>query len=173
MEKRSESKMKTEFFEIDVSGEDILSKDYTICIANKDGIIKGFKFNEKLIKDLSSRYGQGFYRYKKSQKEKALFKVRVYCIAIYYIFKSIKIKGDLSLNICRDFDGKENDIKENLRFLLDNRLGLRLDNQIIFTKLDKESTANKYAFLMRKDKKNKLSTYIKITLPDFEEFLKK
>ena len=30
--------------EIDVSGEDLLSKDYTICIADNNGIIKGFKF---------------------------------------------------------------------------------------------------------------------------------
>ncbi len=160
-------------FEIDVSGEDILSKDYSICIADKDRIIKGFKFNEKLIKDLSSRYGQEFYRYKKSQKEKALFKVRIYCIAIYYIFKSIKIKKDLSLVICRDFDGKENDIKENLKFFIDKKLRLKLDNNINFTRLDKDSTAHRYAFLMRKDKKNKLPVYTKIILRDFEEFLKK
>ncbi len=32
-------------FDIDVSGGDLLNKDYVICIANRDGIIKGFKFN--------------------------------------------------------------------------------------------------------------------------------
>ena len=36
-------------FEIDVSGEDLLSKNYVICIANRDGIIKGFKFKENLV----------------------------------------------------------------------------------------------------------------------------
>ena len=36
-------------FEIDVSGEDLLNKNYTICIANKDSIIKGFKFSEELV----------------------------------------------------------------------------------------------------------------------------
>jgi hypothetical protein len=34
-------------FEIDVSGEDLLQKDYTVCIANKDSIIKGFKFGDE------------------------------------------------------------------------------------------------------------------------------
>ena len=59
-------------FEIDVSGEDLLSKNYTICAADKDSVIKGFKFNEKLTNLLSSRYGQGLYKYHKSQKGKAL-----------------------------------------------------------------------------------------------------
>lgn len=51
-----------ETFEIDVLGKDLLSKDYTICIANKNNIIKGFKFSEKFVSNLSSRYGQGLYR---------------------------------------------------------------------------------------------------------------
>ena len=79
-------------FEIDVSGEDLLQKDYTICIANKDSIIKGFKFNRELISILSSRYGQNIYRYPKSQKGKAMFKIRLYCIIVSYLVKSINIK---------------------------------------------------------------------------------
>ncbi|MFH1001961.1 MAG: hypothetical protein V1759_01765 [bacterium] len=149
-----------------------MSKNYTICVANKDGLIKGFKFNEKLIKDLSSRYGQGMYRYKKSKKEKASFKLRLYSIVIYYLFKSIKIKKDVSLKICRDFQGRENDIKENLKFFLGKRIGLKLES-IYFTKLDKGSSADKYSFLMREDTKNKMNTYIKIELKDFEQWLKK
>jgi len=159
-------------FEIDVSGNDLLSKNYTICVANKDGIIKGFKFSEKLVKDLSSRYGQHMYRYKKSKKDKASFKVRLYSIAIYHLFKSLKIKKNISLNICRDFQGRENDIRENLKFLLIKKLGLNMDN-IHFTKLDKGSNADKYAFLMREDAKNKMNTYVKIELDAFEKWLKK
>jgi len=159
-------------FEIDVSGEDLLGKNYTICIANKDGITKGFKFNEKLVKDLSSRYGQGFYRYKKSKREKSLFKIRLYSIVIYYLFKSIKTKKEISLSICRDFQGRENDIQENLKFFLRKVLNLRLD-EIRFTRLDKDSNADRYSLLMRKDTKNKMNTYIKIELKDFEMWLKK
>lgn len=36
-------------FEIDVSGEDLLSKDYTICVADNNNIIKGFKFSDELV----------------------------------------------------------------------------------------------------------------------------
>jgi len=160
-------------FEIDVSGEDLLSKDYTICIANKDSLIKGFKFNERLIKTLSSKYGQEIYRYKKSKKRRSLFKVRLYCIVIYYLFKSIRIESDLSLTICKDFDGKENDIKENLKFFLSKLLNLKLEDKIHFMKLNKDSNAHKYAFLMREDRKNKMDTYIKLELKDIEKWLKK
>lgn len=162
--------MKT--FEIDVSGEDLLNKDYTICIADKDSTIKGFKFSDKLIKDLSSRYGQGFYRYSKSKKGKANFKIRLYCIVICYLFKSLKISEEILLNICRDFDGKENDIKENLKALFKNN-NLKLSENIYFTRLGKDSNAHKYAFLMREDRKNKMDISVNIRLEDFEKWLKK
>ncbi len=159
-------------FEIDVSGEDLLSKGYTICIADNSSIIKGFKFNDELIKILSSRYGQGFYRYKKSKKGKSLFKMRLYSIVIYHLFKSIKPKREISLSVCKDFDGKENDIKENFKFFLEKKLGLNFSDKIYFAKLGKNSNAHKYAFLMREDRKNKMSTYVKIKLEEFEKWLK-
>jgi hypothetical protein len=36
-------------WDIDVSGEDLLSKNYTICIADKDSTIRGFKFDEEIV----------------------------------------------------------------------------------------------------------------------------
>ncbi len=160
-------------FEVDVSGNDLLSKNYSICIANKDSIIKGYKFNKETVKILSSRYGQGLYRYSKSRKRKANFKIRLYRIIIYHLFKSIKISEDLSLTLCKDFDGRENDIRENLRYFLMNNLNLDLRDRIYFSKLGKKSNAHKYAFLMRKDKKNKMQTYVKIDIKNMEKWLKK
>lgn len=157
-------------FEVDVSGEDLLSKDYAICIADKNSNIKGFKFSEKLVKDLCSRYEQGFYRYKKSKKGKADFKIRLYSVVVYYLFKSLKIFEEVSLNLCRDFDRKENDIRENLRTLF--RKNALKFKEIYFVKLNEDSNAHKYAFLMRHDKKNQLPNYINIKLDDFEKWLK-
>ena len=121
-------------FDIDVSGNDLLSKNYTICIADKNGVIKGFKFDNKIIKDLCSR---------------------------------------ISLDICRDFYGRENDIKKNILFFLENKLKLNLGDRIYFTKLSNDSNAHKYSYLMRHDTKNKMQIYIKISLKDFEKWLKK
>jgi len=158
-------------FEIDVSGEDLLNKNYTICLASKNDIIKGFKINNDLVSMLSSRYGQGLY--KKSQKGKATFKIRIYSVIIYYLFKSIKINEEISLTLCRDFQGRENDIKENLTYLLQEHLGLLLNERMFFTRLDKTSIAHQYAYLMRKDTKNKMKTYVKITIEDIEKWIKK
>ena len=159
--------------EIDVSGGDLLSKNYVICVASDNGIVRGFKFGNKLVKDLCSRYGQGIYRYKKSKKGKSTFKLRLYSVVIYYFFKSIEVKSNISLNICRDFQGRENDIKENLNFFLNKKLRLKVSDRIYFTKLPNNSLAHKYAFLMRHDNKNKLDTYIEIPLKNFEKWLKK
>ena len=160
-------------FDVDVSGNDILSKDYTISIANKDGIIKGFKFDERLVQILNSRYGQGIYRYKKSKNGKSLFKVRIYSIIIYYLFKSLKVEGAVFLNVCRDFEGREGDIEINFNHFLVKLLGMNLENRINFTRLDKNSNAHQYSYLMRKDVKNKMTTYVKISLEDIEKYLKK
>ena len=144
-------------FEVDVSGEELLSKNYSICLANKDSLIKGFKFENNLVNILCSKYGQNIYKYKKSRKEKALFKIRLYCIAIYYLIKSLNFNGEISLNLCRDFQGKENDIRENLKFLINKIKGVLLEDRIYFVKLDKTSNAHKYASLMREDIKNKMN----------------
>lgn len=158
--------------DIDVSGEDLLEKNYVICIADNDGIIKGFKFNEKLVKVLSSRYGQGIYnKYKKSRKGKALLKIRIYSSVVYYLIKSLNLKGKLVLNICKDFDGKEQEIKNNLKYFLESRLNLECI--LNFGKLDKNSQAHQYSYLMRKDKKNKIESYVNIRLENIEKWLKK
>ncbi|MBS3170259.1 hypothetical protein J4223_00590 [Candidatus Woesearchaeota archaeon] len=159
-------------FDIDVSGKDILSKNYVICIASKDGkLIKGFKFNNKLVQIIASKYGQELYKYKKSVQGKVNLQIRIYSIVIYYLFKSIKIKN-VSLNICRDFYGHNNEIVNNLNYFLKGLLKLNiLDCQ--FKKLDKNSFADNYAYLMAKDSKNKMKTYVTIRLDDFEKFLKK
>ncbi|MBS3094843.1 hypothetical protein J4474_04205 [Candidatus Pacearchaeota archaeon] len=160
-------------FEIDVSGEDIFNKDYTICVANRDKIIKGFKFSESLISPLLSRYNQGMYKYSNSKKGKSDMKIRVYCVVIYHLFKSLNLSGEISLNICRDFTGREDDIRKSLTYFLEKELGLKLNGRIYFCTLTKESNAHHYSFLMRFDNKNQMKTYLKISLEDIEKFLKK
>ena len=158
-------------FEIDVSGTDIFEKDYTICTANKDGIIKGFKMTPEFISVINSRFGQGIYRYQKSKNGRILLKVRLYSILIYFLFKSIKINESITLAICRDFNGRETDIKSNLIYLF-GLLGIKIE-RIDFCKLGKGSIADKYAYLMRKDTKNQLKTYVHISIEDVEKYLKK
>ena len=160
-------------FDIDVSGEDILSKNYTIVIADKNYFIRGYKFDEKTIQLLKSRHGEGRYRYGFSKQQKAFLRVRIYCIIIYYLFNDIlsKIKNiNITLNICRDFEGHEKDITSFLFFLLGDKLGLKIE--LRYLKLSNDSNADKYAHLMRKDKKNLIKGYVKISFESIEKFLK-
>lgn len=125
------------------------------------------------MKVISSRWGKKEYRYSKSKKGKANLKIRLYCVAIFYIFKALskKIKSKkIRLFICRDFKGREEDIKHSLNHLL-GKLGFVPEKG--FLTLEKGSIADNYAFLLRKDSKNKFSKYlIKPELSDFECFLK-
>lgn len=66
-------------FEIDVSGYDMFNDTYIICIARDDGeIIKGFKFNKKLVTDIVNNWKSNKYRYEYNQFEtkRGIFKVR-------------------------------------------------------------------------------------------------
>jgi hypothetical protein len=75
------------------------------------------------------------------------------------------------LTLCRDFTGREQDIKSNLDYFLGQLL--KLEFNIRFSKLDENSNAHKYAYLMRKDTNNKLTTYVNISIAEIEAFLKK
>jgi hypothetical protein len=77
--------------DIDVSGEDLLSKNYTICVANKE-VIKGYKFSENVVKHLSDGFNKGRYRYNKSKKGSVILKIRLYSLVLYYLIKSLKQK---------------------------------------------------------------------------------
>jgi len=166
-------------FEIDVSGSDLFKPKYTICIASKDeekgnNIIKGFRIDEEIKKTLIKRWKENKYRYyyNESEKKRGLFKVRIYCIIIYYLFKSLNIKEKISLTICRDFSGRESTIKQNLKFLLEKKGKMKIGVPL-FQKLPPSSLAHWYARMMAGDSENRLNTYVNITLGDIEKFLKK
>lgn len=156
--------------EIDVSGGDLLSKNYTIVVADRSKTLRGFKFNESLVNILSSRYGEGKYRYAKSAHGKSLLKIRIYCIIIHYLIKDLNLNGkEIELFICRDFQGHEREITSNLKYFIEKLLGVRM--HISYVKLPKGSNADKYAYLMRNDKNNLIKGYVNIKLEEIEKYL--
>jgi len=161
-------------FEIDVAGYDIFwDKDFTICIAKDDGsLIKGFKFSRELVNSLILNWKSNKYKYyyNEAETKRGVLKVRVYSIILYYLFKSIQKPDFVSLTICRDFKGRENEVKQSLKFFLEEELGIKMGKPL-FQRLSKSSYAHIYAGMMRRDKKNLLSSYIDISLSDIEKYL--
>ncbi|MEK6927011.1 MAG: hypothetical protein AABX11_01125 [Nanoarchaeota archaeon] len=160
-------------FEIDVSGYDIFNDSYVICIAQDNGnIIKGFKFANELANSLVYNWKANKYRYEydKYETKRGIFKVRVYSIILYYLFKSIEKPEFLSLTICRDFKGRNNEVAQNLKYLLGDNLGIKLGKPL-FQRLASTSNAHIYSNMMRRDSKNLLNTYVDIKLEDIEKFL--
>lgn len=159
-------------FEVDVSGGDLLSRDFVVCLASKDGItIKGFKTTSDLVEKLALNHRVGKYRYDYSKKGKANLKIRLYCGIVYYLVKSIQAEKVMLL-LCKDFDGREDDIKPALKYLLESKLGVEVEG-ILFSRLEEDSIAHKYSYLMRKDSLNQMKTYINISFKELEEFIKK
>ena len=164
-------------FEIDVSGQDILSGDYAIAVANNDKLVYGFRFTDSLVFALNNNYNLNKFRYQ-GNNEKVKYKIRLYSIAVYYIFKRIIkenfdiLQEKITLNICRDFSGHENDIKSNFEYFLKEKLKLNIAN-FNYCRLPHDSNADRYAYIFRKDTKNIYQNLIKIKKEEFEEFLKK
>ena len=162
-------------FEIDVSGYDIFKDVYVICIAQDNGdIIKGFKFSKELITALVSNWKANKYNYyyDSFETKRGIFKARVYSIVLYYLFKSIDKPDFLSLTICRDFKGRDNEITQNIKYFLGEILGIKIGKPL-FQKLSSASNAHIYSNMMRRDSKNLLKTYVEIKLEDLEKFLLK
>lgn len=162
-------------FEIDVSGYDIFKDTYVICVAKDDGeIVKGFKFNEELVNNLIINWKANKYRYEYNNYEtkRGIFKVRVYSIILYYIFKSIEKPDWISLTICKDFKGRTNEITQNLKYFLETILKIKMGKPL-YQRLSNSSHAHIYANMMRRDTKNLLKTYVDISLRDIEKFLQK
>jgi len=168
--------MKVGKFEIDIAGYDIFGdEDFTICIAKDDGsLIKGFKFNKTLIDSLILNWKNGKYRYYYDLMEakRGILKVRIYSIILYYLFKSIEKQEFVSLTICRDFKGRENEINQSLKFFLEKEVDIKIGKPL-FQKLSRKSYAHIYASMMRRDKRNLLGCYVKIDLDDIEKYLLK
>ena len=162
-------------FEIDVSGYDIFNDTYVICIAQDNGdIIKGFKFTKELVTAIVSNWKANKYRYfyNSYETKRGIFKVRVYSIILYYLFKSIEKPDFLSLTICRDFKGRDNEISQSIKYFLEEILGIKVGKPL-FQKLSTTSPAHVYANMMRRDGKNLLRTYVDIKLEDIEKYLLK
>ena len=162
-------------FEVDVSGYDIFNDTYVICIAQDNGdIIKGFKFTKELVSSLISNWKANKYRYSYNlfETKRGIFKVRIYSIILYYLFKSIEKPDFLSLTLCRDFKGRNNEITQNLKYFLEELLKIKTGKPL-FQKLASTSPAHIYASIMRRDNKNLLRTYIDIKLEDIEKFILK
>jgi len=162
-------------FEIDVSGYDMFKDTYVICISSEDGeIIKGFKFNKELIDKLIANWKANKYRYgyNNFETKRGIFKVRIYSIILYYLFKSIEKPEWISLTICRDFKGRTNEITQNLKYFLERVLGIKIGKPL-YQRLANSSHAHIYANMMRRDTKNLLRTYVNIDIKDIEKFLQK
>ena len=160
-------------FEIDVSGYDIFNDTYVICIASDNGeVIKGFKVNKELANALITNWKSNKYRYyyNSFETKRGIFKVRIYSIIIYYLFKSIEKPDFLSLTICKDFKGRTNEITQSLKYLLEKVLGIKTGKPL-YQKLPKTSHAPVYSNMMRRDSKNLLKSYADISMEDIERFL--
>lgn len=158
-----------------LAGADIFLDNYVICIARDDGeVIKGFKLSKELIDKLILNWKANKYKYEYNPYEtkRGIFKVRIYSIIIYYLFKAVKEIDWLSLTICRDFKGRINEINQNLNFFLGKLLNIKIGKPL-YQKLANNSYAHNYAGMMRKDNKNLLNTYVNLTLEDIEKFLKR
>ena len=119
---------------------------------------------------LDWKAGKFKYVYDLIESKRGRLKARIYCIIVYYLFKSIGKQDFFSLTLCRDFIGRENEILQSIKYLLNNQLSLKTGIPQ-FRKLFPTSYAHIYAGMMRKDKKNFLNTYVNICLEDIEKYL--
>lgn len=122
-------------YKIDVTGDDILSKNAGVIVTYNNKRVYAFKFSCDVQKNIRENYQQGNY----CLNSKKILKPRVYCAVLAIILRRIAQENyteqkNYQLNICKDFDGHEVNIISILK---------EHTNQLnIFEELD----ANNYSF---------------------------
>jgi hypothetical protein len=157
-------------FQIDKSGGDIFDKDYSVILVLNRKFVYGVNIPQKIKDPLTNLFKQGelninHYSYK---KKKNRFRLRFHtAVVIKLIEKVICDLGsvdEVSLQICNDFDGHFNEIKDmifkNVSIIIPS---LKLEN-IVQTKFQKPSLIDDAGKLFRNREKEKLKDYNKVSL---------
>ncbi len=159
--------------EVDVSGADLFHENYTICVSNGEGFIRGYKFTGEFINKLKENYKNKKYTRLPKNIKLGKFKVKIYLIVLRYLFGDLFSKiseNEFTLTFCRDFPYHENSILRSIEHQLERVHNKKLNN-IKCSKLPNFSDAHHYAKMMYNDKYNYLSCYCNISLKDIEKLL--
>ncbi|MDA3836263.1 MAG: hypothetical protein PF542_01435 [Nanoarchaeota archaeon] len=103
--------------EIDVSGQDLFHKDYSICVVDKRGCVKSFRFKEEVIDKIKSHWKNREYTIP-SYAKPARFKFKLYSIVVQILLGNLleeEESKEISIHFCRDFPSYE---KQTENFLI-------------------------------------------------------
>lgn len=159
--------------EIDVSGADLFHENYSICVSDGIGNVRGFKFTQELIKELNENWKKEKYNKCSYSPNSGKFKVRIYRVVLRYLIKELFSKNrdkKVIVQFCRDFPSHESGISQSIKHRIIN-IHKRELQKISCKKLSKNSDAHQYAKMMYNDKYNYLGCYVKINLEDIEKGL--
>lgn len=160
--------------EIDVSGHDIFSENYAICLSAGDGRVKGFKFDGELIRELKKNWKNGKYdKYPYQQQNQGAFKTRIYCVIgkllLGELFNGFNDKV-VGVHFCGDFPGHEDTIKASLNHCI-THIHKKQTSKVHCARLPSGSDAHRYAKMMHQDIYRHLGIYVNISLGQIEPYL--
>ena len=164
-------------FQIDKSGGDIFDKDYSVILVLNRESVYGINIPQKIKDPLTNLFKQGGLNinHHSNKKKKNRFRLRFHtAVVIKLIEKAIYDLGsveNVSFQICNDFDGHFNEIKDMV-FKNISRIipSLKLED-IVQTKFQKSSLIDAAGKSFRNKEKEKLKDYIKINL-NLDELIK-
>lgn len=162
----------TDKIDIDVSGKDILNRNFSICIVLNDKYKYGYRFEHNTQEVLKFGYKSGKYRLKVVRGSKNL-KVRLYSAVVSLLLNElclrVKVNKNYEIFLCNDLDGYFNAIRQ---FLRDNTTFKDVIDYIYLTRHPKDSVIQKTVKALSKGIKDDIILpNIKIT--DIENLISK
>jgi hypothetical protein len=164
-------------FQIDKSGGDIFDKDYSVILVLDRETVYGVNIPQKIKDPLTNIFKQGGLNinYNSPKKKKNRFRLRFHtAVVIKLVEKAIYDLGSLgevSFQVCNDFDGHFNEIKDMIFKNISKIIpSLKLED-IVQTKFQKPSLIDNAGKSFRNRENEKLKDYTKINL-NLDELIK-
>jgi hypothetical protein len=168
-------------FQIDKSGGDVFDKDYSIVLVLNRSLVYGVNVPQKIKDPLVNMFKRGELNINHSsdKKKKNRFRLRFHtAIVIKLIERAVYDLGSIdeaSFQVCNDFDGHFNEIKDMIFKNISNLISLLKPEDIVQTKFQKPSLIDDAGKAFREKDKDKLKDYntLQLNLKELIKIIKK
>lgn len=159
--------MGVDVFEVDKSGDDVLTINYSIVLIKNDKIPYGYRIPSSIQKELINDFKEGLLGIKNKINFKVRFHTKIIILLLKEAIKGRKPNNPCKILICNDLDGHFHEIRDMIVKNLKNQMPNLKKENITQAYFNKDSLINKVAKALN-NRNNKILQKYNVIKCDFK-----